>query len=797
MAKFRKSSGAAIGSDPLGRVVTYLLPALVFLSVTAISRHFAIGFAAVCLALSLGKAAFGRLRGRVSLLTIAVVLYALLCLASGLWSHFPAYARQESVKFIVGLSLFGLILSRVEKEKLGGLLWGLDGSIAIVSLLCIDAGSCQLLSRVFAALMQLFRTSYNLKTMGYEAGIRITGIYSNANVSAGVIAFGLLLSLYLYKTARCGKGRLAAALTVGVEALAFFLSFSMGAMAAFAVSCLVYVLASGKGERLPLFILMLECVFVTVVCAFAATPFLGSGSVVPVVLAFVCGGVIWALERFVGSRVSAALAEKGKAVAAIGGALVALVAVYVVLAFSVTGGTTLNGVDKLSRAVYPAPGDYTVSVEGAIDPQVRIYTQNEAQLMMHRETILYKGKLSEAAFTVPEDSRVVWFVLVGDGDLDAVTLSDGTELPLGYKLLPAFAANRLQGLKANQNFIQRLVFFEDGIKLWKKSPVIGWGIGGVEGQLTSVQSFYYESKYIHNHFIQILDEVGVVGLTSFLLLLGGAAWLLLKSRKRERDPVAAMLLAGMTMMIVHSLTEVVWSAPVYIPVVFTLFAVVQICCGEEKQNGVIGVAAALALWAVAIVFAVFQLGSILAEVSFSQTENDRNLTPQSFMESLEQMDLLEIYDDSPYRINAMGNAVQMEGGFDKATELAEKLLATEEFDNCYYVASYYCLPVRDFDTFFRAVHAGIRQEASNHEAWNSMTDLCSRAVRQLDAEELEAFLPGVAGLRAELEAFNGSGRMEQIVMEEENQRFLDTAAMLAQTKADGQTAQALLDALNK
>ena len=167
------------------------------------------------------------------------------------------------------------------------------------------------------------------------------------------------------------------------------------------------------------------------------------------------------------------------------------------------------------------------------------------------------------------------------------------------------------------------------------------------------------------------------------------------------------------------------------------------------------------------------------------------------MESLEQMDLLEIYDDSPYRINAMGNALQMEGGFDKATSLAEKLLATEEFDNCYYVASYYCLPVRDFDTFFQAVHAGIRQEASNHEAWNSMTDLCSRAVRQLDTEELEEFLPGVAGLRAELEAFNSSGRMEQIVMEEKNQLFLDTAAMLVETKADGRTAQALLDALDK
>ncbi len=118
--------------------------------------------------------------------------------------------------------------------------------------------------------------------------------------------------------------------------------------------------------------------------------------------------------------------------------------------------------------------------------------------MMHTDTTLYEGPLSQAAFTVPEDSSIVWFVLEGDGALSSLSLSDGTEVPLGYKLLPGFAANRLQGLWANQNFIQRLVFFRDGLKIWRERPLTGWGVGGVEGRLTAVQSFYYESKYIHN-----------------------------------------------------------------------------------------------------------------------------------------------------------------------------------------------------------------------------------------------------------------------------------------------------------
>ena len=67
---------------------------------------------------------------------------------------------------------------------------------------------------------------------------------------------------------------------------------------------------------------------------------------------------------------------------------------------SVTGGTTLAEGAPLSRAIYPDAGTYTVTVDGA-DAQVQIYTQNDVQLMMHTNTVLYEGSLSQASFTVP------------------------------------------------------------------------------------------------------------------------------------------------------------------------------------------------------------------------------------------------------------------------------------------------------------------------------------------------------------------------------------------------------------
>ena len=165
MAKFQSPAAPTL-RDPLGKVYPYLLPVLLFFSVTAISRQFAVGFAAVCFVLALGRAPLGRLRRRVSLLTAAVVLYSLVYLASGLWCHFGDYAAKESIKLLIALAVFGLVLARTEEDKLSGLLWALDGVLAVVSWLCIDASSWQLPARGFSALMRLFHSNYPLDTIG-------------------------------------------------------------------------------------------------------------------------------------------------------------------------------------------------------------------------------------------------------------------------------------------------------------------------------------------------------------------------------------------------------------------------------------------------------------------------------------------------------------------------------------------------------------------------------------------------------------------------------------------------------
>ena len=58
----------------------------------------------------------------------------------------------------------------------------------------------------------------------------------------------------------------------------------------------------------------------------------------------------------------------------------------------------------------------------------------------------------------------------------------------------------------------------------------------------SVQDYYYETKYAHNHYVEALCDLGVLGLLAFLSMLGTAVWTLVKSRKEK--PLIVMLLAA-------------------------------------------------------------------------------------------------------------------------------------------------------------------------------------------------------------------------------------------------------------
>lgn len=101
---------------------------------------------------------------------------------------------------------------------------------------------------------------------------------------------------------------------------------------------------------------MLESVLATVICSFAATPFLGisgAAALIPILLSVLCGPAIWVLDRFAGQPLLAVLKGRDKAVAIIAVALVAVTVCYGVLAYNLTGDLTLESDVSISGQFTP------------------------------------------------------------------------------------------------------------------------------------------------------------------------------------------------------------------------------------------------------------------------------------------------------------------------------------------------------------------------------------------------------------------------------------------------------------
>lgn len=602
-------------------------------------------------------------RERLSLPMAAVCLWVLMNGVSMFYAVSGRFALIAFMNLAVGVAVFLMILAWSPRGENRGRFAAsiLSGGAALASLLSIDLLSTQILSGAWYAVLDFFSAGHSgINTTPVEVGVRMISIYGNPNVFAGVIGLGVLLSLGLAVSAEGVGERRYHQVCLFLNALAFVLAFSMGASAMIALGFLVLLALARKECRSTLFLLMVETLVVTLICVFPiyVTAFDGWTGIQPVPLLCAIAGaaVLCLVDRFVGQRVAKVLEGKGKALLITIGAVIVLLIGFVALALNLTGPADLNSGEGLSRAAYPAAGSYTLNVDATGPVSVTIQSQNQQGAMMHTYDTLYQGAAQGAAFTVPEDSLVVYFHF---GAGDTLTLNsavyEGTagsgELKLDYKLLPGFIANRLQGLFANQNAIQRTVFFTDGMKLFRRSPVFGLGIGAFENAILGVQSFFYETKYAHNHYIETLVTTGVVGLVFFVGMLGLCALALWKNfrRKEEADPLTPALAAALVFMAGHAVVEVVFSMCYYLPMALGVLGLICLCCGEELPLPVkpekvrTGITAALA-----VPLAIF---AVLLSLNISMENMMDNGAYNDGFAALKEAATMDVFDSDSYKIS--------------------------------------------------------------------------------------------------------------------------------------------------
>lgn len=773
---------------------------LLFFAMALQTGRMSVILAAVALVLSVGREPLQRMRERFCVPVMGLLAYALMDGLASIYGRFGYSAVAEFYKFIAAFSLAALFLLRIEKRHVRGLLWGFSIISAVIAFLCVDGSSAGGIFGIFRTVAEALEANYtDITVFSYN---RINGIYNDANVTASIFALGALISIYLVLSTEDRRKRFAACFLLGISAQGFFLSMSRGAILCFALTLLVYLIAEGKETRLRLFLLMFVSAGVTMVISVPVMGILGTPSWLPDLLVLLTGVGIYLLDWAVSERIAHFLTGKGKIIAIGGAVLAAACLVYMVAAVNITGEHVFKGETEVSfaRMLDVEAGAYTVAADwdGGDGVYLLLQTQTDEQIQMNQFSTVYNGPLSGAAFSIDTGLRVHFnFTGPDNAVLRRVSLSNGQEIPLDYPLLPSFLADRFQGgILSSFSFLQRVQYMKDAWKIFLQSPLIGHGLGSTENLYTTVQPYYYQSLFVHNHIMQVMCDMGLLGTAGFLTFLGGLLWLLLRRLREERDPLAAMLLSCWVMMNSHGLMEINFSVRAYLcAALFVLLLPVPLYAKpitkETAKTG--GTCLCVFLWLYLLVFG----GLLEARRNVLRKVDRMNMVQPSFevyMASLETFVREDVFDHMQYQLDYIANAVTVEDGrYDaKVLEYVEELRRTGTYYAGSGLCQYYYLPGGAYTEMFTCAREAVFQRGADPTAWNLMVDFFrERALPAIDQRRTDEFVNGLLDFQAYLTEFN-QGRMEEIVLTDVNQALLDRAAAAREAGLSGEAAYAFL-----
>lgn len=754
----------------------------------------------------LGKKPLSRFEQRLSVPVLGLLAFAIVYGASAIYSPFGASAQSEFYKFIAAFSLAVILLARFDRRHVPGLLWGGASVSTVIALLSLDMNCARALFGPFNALMNALGTDYT-SALQESAAARVNGLYNDANVTAALFSLAIFAALYLLKSSTCVWRRLAASLLAGVNAVSLLLTGSRGALLCFAAACIVWLIAE-RVNRVGLFLLLAETAVTMIAAGVPASSMASRGNETAVALCLFSGLILFALDALAGRRLAAALNGNQKAALATVGALCAVAVVICAVMLLHTGPYTFEADDSSVTYILPdgVKGDVTVTGDIDGDPMVVVTYETLWNVYYGDAEYLYNRPFSQCAFTVPEDAVNVYISITGQAGetIRGLTVNGETEMTLRYPWLPEAISSRLlsTNLLKNNSFVRRVEFDKDALKIFSTAPIFGRGLGSTENVTRSVQSFQYESKYAHNHLLQTMADTGLGGTVFVLAFVLGSAWLCLRAVRKEKDSLAAALLAMWVMMNLHSLMEINFSvrgfkcfAYVLLALPVLLYAKPLAAGDTQKARKMAKTVGILVTVVYALYLAVF--GGLLERARMTDRKAERFETSDVY----EYLDFLrgcvrgDVFNHDSYQRNYVANAVQLD---DRAyngdmMKYVKQLRASGTYENDSALARYYYLPRQEWDELFDCSLEGIRQVRSSPDGWNLQMDFYREEVLPaMGADNAETFMDGVLALGDALDAMNAEGRLETVELNETNQSFLTLCRSVKEQALTGQDAYTVL-----
>lgn len=657
---------------------------------------------------------------------------------STLYAASGKFAIFEFSKLLFALCVYLAVLIFTDSEESGfnRISYMLASSGAFFGIISVDAASSKLLSNLFVSFTGLFTDVYAGRG-AFEEGIRISGIFGNPNIYAGFMAIAVFFSLYLAINASNKKSAVVSTTLLAVNALSYLLAFSLGSLFMFLLSCLTMIAVSEKEKRINLFLLMIEAAILSLLFAMLSMGGLGKSGVVsflPLLSLILNAFILYLVDSKLRLSFSRKFEESKKLSLRIVVLSIAFIAVYMIAAFNVSGELTLAENESVMRAIYVPGGDYTLTVDSSNPVNIMIQSQNETDLIRHTSSGLFGGtNQGEIKFTVPDDSRIVMLTFAGvegGSKVHSASYSGSSDgiIHLKYPLLPNIIANRLQNLFANENMVQRGIFFEDGMKLFKKAPIIGRGLGGFENGVYSVQDFYYETKYAHNHYIQALCDLGIVGLVLFLSTLAFSASAIFQSKRKGHALFAIpVITASIFQAFGQAITDATWSAGVFLGFASVVLALLTkylskpIDFKSPELSGRMQLVEKAVLILFTCTFIVLLSGNLYAQAH-------AKAGVKSFKD-IDRLIALDRFEYNDYKISYLVSAPKSEDSdvLTQAELYAEQLGTVPSNSIAPYLMTYNFETYMDVDAF-EAAMKGIENAKSSPNMWMELFDVCERYI---------------------------------------------------------------------
>lgn len=752
---------------------------------------FVFGLAAVALLL------LRKVKPMGNLCTILLMGYVVFAGFGAVYAMSGKFFLREYGKLMMALPIFLYVLLKPEVDRgfVRRVLQVISAVSAWIAFLSVEVASTGLF-------LKLLEGPLHLAGLDYGYTNRLYGIYGNANVEASVYAIGILAALAVMAEARTKKDRIFSVICCSFSAFAFLLCISVGATACFAVAVVVYLVAAGK-ERVKVLLRMMEVAVPTLVFAALSTGLLsqtGALRILGLVMMAANAAVSCALELFCMDSMTRAMEKHQKLPFVTMFVIVALVAAYLLAAVNLTSPYTFTAEgERLWRSDYTAAGEHTLTVEADGDVRVWITSQSRYDVLQKDYPTVYDGSIDGAVtFTVPENSVVThyWFYAQPGTKITSAVIDGQTALPLKYTILPSFVADRLQGAWTSDSLLIRQALWDYGMRLFRLSPVIGNGYGAYESGLPRVEDFVFESKYVHNHYIQVLLESGVIGFALYVSALVSMAVVLIKKRRFVENAEFGWSYGALAAMFVMVCTITLWdvsmSRAIYLGMVYAVFALIhrllstpllvkqketrtlskkelalQASKAQTKDYVLRGVCALFP-----VLFLVSLAGNMMAQELLARPVSDYDAF-FSHAKMAAELDPYE-YNDAKLSYVTVVAREQAVDEYDQANVYAEEMLRSQSNSIPVMMEDYYA-KTGQYDKAIGAAMKAAEYSAADPESWNlCFKQLWSGVVLNRDAllADMDTLLPLLKEYRDAFDARNANA-IEVIELEEPGKSCYD------------------------